>query len=66
MHKNRRIRAGRPSKEKQQEGAKITKSSDDENEYIADDSDCEKLFSLIARQSSYKNITKTGPNKGKR
>lgn len=44
MHKNRKIRAGRPSKEKQQEGAKIIKSSDDENEYIADDSDCEKLF----------------------
>ncbi|CAD8188147.1 unnamed protein product [Paramecium pentaurelia] len=65
-HRQKRVKPGRPSKDDQKEGVEIQRSSDDENEYIADDSDCERIFSLLAKQSSYKNITKTGPTKTKK
>ncbi|CAD8191060.1 unnamed protein product [Paramecium octaurelia] len=65
-HRQKRVKPGRPSKEDQKEGVEIQRSSDDENQYIADDSDCERIFSLLAKQSSYKNITKTGPTKTKK
>ncbi|CAD8121528.1 unnamed protein product [Paramecium sonneborni] len=65
-NRQKKVKPGRPSKINQKENEEILRSSDDDNEYIADDSDCEKMFSLFARQSSYKNITKTGPTKPKK
>ncbi|CAD8211720.1 unnamed protein product [Paramecium pentaurelia] len=65
MSSGKKIRPGRPRK-KEKVVLENQRSSNDEIQFIADDSDCERILQIFAQLANYKIITKVGPKRIKK